>query len=144
MYSNLLIMSVPDECYSNLLIMSVPDEGYSNLFITSVPDECYSNLLIMSVPVECYSNLLIMSIPDEGYSRNVSCTLNLISPFLFHKYDLLRTPLCSYLLPAYLFYLRHMSITFILYLPDQSLTQNNQCYPLCTYLFSFWDNTPCY
>jgi hypothetical protein len=88
---------------------------------------------------ECYSNLLIMSVPDEGYSRNVSCTLNLISPFLFHKYDLLRTPLCSYLLPAYLFYLRHMSIPFILYLPDQSLTQNNQCYPLYTYLFSFWD-----
>ena len=28
------------------------------------------------------SNLLIMSVPDEGYSRNVSCTLNLISTFL--------------------------------------------------------------
>jgi hypothetical protein len=28
-YSNLLILSVPDEGYSNLLILSVPDEGYS-------------------------------------------------------------------------------------------------------------------
>jgi hypothetical protein len=44
--TNLLIMSIPDECYSNLLIMSIPDECYSNLLIMSVPDECYSNLLI--------------------------------------------------------------------------------------------------
>ena len=26
-----------------------------------------------------------MSVPDEGYSRNVSCTLNLISMFLLEK-----------------------------------------------------------
>jgi len=29
-----------------------------------------------------FSNLSIVSIPDEGYSRNVLCTLNLISKFL--------------------------------------------------------------
>ena len=28
-----------------------------------------------------------MSVPDEGYSRNVSCTLNLISTFLLQKDD---------------------------------------------------------
>ena len=26
-----------------------------------------------------------MSVPDEGYSRNVSCTLNLISTFLLQR-----------------------------------------------------------
>jgi hypothetical protein len=30
------------------------------------------------------SNLSIFSVPDEVYSRNVSCTLNLISTFLLH------------------------------------------------------------
>ena len=28
--------------------------------------------------------MLILSVPNEGYSRNMSCTLNLISTFLFH------------------------------------------------------------
>jgi len=28
-----------------------------------------------------YDLFSILSIPDEGYSRNVSCPLNLISPF---------------------------------------------------------------
>ena len=58
--------------FSNILTLSVPDEGYS----LSVPDEGYS----LSVPDEGYS----LSVPDEGYSRNMSCTLNVISTFLFH------------------------------------------------------------
>jgi hypothetical protein len=32
------------------------------------------------------SNLLILSVADEGYCRNESCTLNLISTFLFCLY----------------------------------------------------------
>ena len=31
-------------------------------------------------------NTLILSVPDELYSRNVSCTLNLISTFLYQKF----------------------------------------------------------
>ena len=34
----------------------------------------------------CVKDILILSVPDEGYSRNVSCTLNLISTFLFQSY----------------------------------------------------------
>jgi hypothetical protein len=30
------------------------------------------------------SNVSVLTVPDEGYSRNVSCTLNLISTFLLH------------------------------------------------------------
>ena len=29
-----------------------------------------------------YDVFLILSVPDKGYSRNMSCTLNLISTFL--------------------------------------------------------------
>jgi hypothetical protein len=35
------------------------------------------------------SRLLILSVPDEGYSRNMSCTLNLISMLLFLKWRFL-------------------------------------------------------
>ena len=35
------------------------------------------------------SSLLILSVPDEGYSRNMSCTLNLISMLLFLKWRFL-------------------------------------------------------
>ena len=30
---------------------------------------------------------VILSVPDEGYSRNASCVVNLISPFLLLFYD---------------------------------------------------------
>jgi hypothetical protein len=35
------------------------------------------------------SNILSLSVPDEGYYRNVSCTLNLISTFLWTKWKCL-------------------------------------------------------
>jgi len=93
-FSNLLTLSVPVEGYSRL---SVPVEGYSRLSVhvegysrLSVPVEGYSRLSVpvedysrLSVPVEGYSRL---SIPVEGYSRTVSCSLNLISMFLFIRY----------------------------------------------------------
>ena len=36
-------------------------------------------LLLPKILIIWLSNLLILSVPDEGYSRNVSCTLNLLS-----------------------------------------------------------------
>ena len=33
-----------------------------------------------------FFNTLILSVPDELYSRNASCTLNLISTFLYQKF----------------------------------------------------------
>jgi hypothetical protein len=34
------------------------------------------------------SSLFILSVPDEGYSRNMPCTLNLISTFLNKNVDI--------------------------------------------------------
>ena len=56
--------------YLMKVILSVPDEGYS--------ERTWWRLFW------AYLMKGILSVPDEGYSRNVSCTLNLISTFLFH------------------------------------------------------------
>ena len=39
--------------------------------------------IINDLQIIWFSNILTWSIPDEGYSRNVSCTLNLISKGFF-------------------------------------------------------------
>jgi hypothetical protein len=39
-------------------------------------------LLLPKLSIIWLYNLSIYSVPDEGYSRNVPCTLNLISTFL--------------------------------------------------------------
>ena len=39
--------------------------------------------LLPKLEIIWLSNLSIFGVPEEGYSRNVSCTLNLISTFLF-------------------------------------------------------------
>jgi hypothetical protein len=60
-----LTLNVPDESVpdESVLDESIPDESIPD---ESVPDE--------GIPDE--------DVPDEGYSRNVLCTLNLISVFL--------------------------------------------------------------
>jgi hypothetical protein len=58
--------------YNNILYDVTP----ANLSITFI--SC-----MMSHQLTCRSPLSIMSVPDEGYSRNASCSLNLISKFLF-------------------------------------------------------------
>jgi uncharacterized protein YhhL (DUF1145 family) len=46
---------------------------------------CYSRITFLIIWL---SNLLTLIVPDEGHSRNVSCTLNLISTFVSLMFDI--------------------------------------------------------
>ena len=45
--------------------------------------------ILLKVALKHQIKLLALSVPDEGYSRNMSCTLNLISTFLLPVFQLL-------------------------------------------------------
>jgi hypothetical protein len=87
-----ILLSVPDEGYSvertwwrlfrwaylmKVIPLSVPDEGYS---VERTWWRLFRWAYLMKV--------IPLSIPDEGYSRNVSCTLSLISMVYYLSMEL--------------------------------------------------------
>jgi hypothetical protein len=99
--------TLPDEGYSNpnkSRYHTLPDEGYSNPNKSryhTLPDEGYSNPNMSryhTLPDEGYSNpnkSRYHTFPDEDYSRNVLCTLNLISTLLLFLFLTIIKKLCS-------------------------------------------------
>jgi hypothetical protein len=83
--------TLPDEGYSNpnkSRYHTLPDEGYSNPNMSryhTLPDEGYSNP----------NKSRYHTFPDEDYSRNVLCTLNLISTLLLFLFLTIIKKLCS-------------------------------------------------
>ena len=59
--------------------------GIFKLFLYVYQTYNHNKLRILSsrTLIICLSDLSTFSVPDEGYSRNVLCTLNLISTFFF-------------------------------------------------------------
>ena len=77
-FSNLSILSVPDEGYSR----NVPDEGYSR----NVPDEGYSMSESFSINLIQYLRVLLQ---DKGYSYikfKEKCKVNIYTNFVISEY----------------------------------------------------------
>ena len=77
--SNHLSFSVHDDGYCRNLpddghCRNVPDDGYCR----NVPDDSYCR----NVPDDGYCR----NVPDDDYCRNTSCSLILISTFLYSRY----------------------------------------------------------